>query len=89
MRNDTLQQLVDEVNFFCHNSEDSLKDAREQMGLMLERMLMSNECYEGYTYLNDRMMADSKQGMTVGIRHNSESGRADFTDTDHTRVRYS
>lgn len=86
-----IEYVIDMINAFLLDSEDSLKDAREQMGMLAERILMDTERYNGFRYLSVNDMKDSVGGTTVGIRFDVDPAhrfRPHFEDTDHTRSKY-
>jgi len=81
-----LSDLICIVNDFNLNSADELKVAREHMSNMLSTLLMDNNVYNGFTYLDQDQMKKSKQGTTCGIYFHN--GNWIFTGTDKSRVRY-
>lgn len=86
-----IEYVIDMINAFLLDSEDSLKDAREQMALLAERILIDTKRYGGFRYLSADDMKDSVSGTTVGIRFDNDRGptqHAHFEDTDHTRSKF-
>jgi hypothetical protein len=78
--------LIDRVNEFLFHSPDDQAQARSQMAMFLEKILMDNGQYQGFNYLNPNQMLMSQEGTTYGVRW--EDNNPIFTDTDHTRTRY-
>jgi len=78
------------VNAFLFNSEDSMKDARDQMSMLLENVLMETGNYDGFRYISRVEMQESKMGATFGIELNCPdlTTEQQFHNTDYTRKQY-
>lgn len=87
-----VEVLRKDVNDILRNSEDVNHDGREALINLIERVLHATGNYRGFGYLNAEDMKNSVNGVSVGIGpHVSDSPediRAQFLDTDHTRVRF-
>jgi len=82
----SIKWLLEHVNKFNATSVDAMKEAREAKNMLLERILMDADVYQGYGYLNHNQLEGD--AMSVGIREQRPDGSWNFDDTDHTRVVY-
>lgn len=82
----SIHSLIERVNKFNATSADCYKTEREGKNMFLEQILHDAGVYSGFAYLSERELSDD--AMSVGIREQFEDGSWNFTDTDHTRVKY-
>ena len=81
-----IEFLINQVNSMILNSVDSARDERIALGLFIERVLMEHGCYKGFRYLDEIDMEKSTNGMSNGIRRNTDGDK--WEDTDLSRVMY-
>ena len=81
-----IEFLIDQVNSMILNSVDSARDERIALGLFIEKVLMEHGCYKGFRYLDEIDMEKSTNGMSNGIRRNTDGDK--WEDTDLSRVMY-
>jgi hypothetical protein len=81
-----IEFLINQVNSMILNSVDSARDERIALGLFIERVLMEHGCYKGFRYLDEIDMEKSTNGMSNGIRRNTDGDK--WEDIDHSRVMY-
>jgi len=81
-----MKDLIEYVNNFNAKSLDSCKDEREGKNHMLEVFLMKTGNFNGFKFLTKQEL--SHDAISVGIREPFENGNVNFTDTDHTRIKY-
>ena len=82
-----INDLKERANHFLKHSVDSNKEGRLAVAMFFSGILMSCNRYNGYNFLDARMMKDSNCGTTVGIK-DGETVQERFEDTDHTRRYY-
>ena len=81
-----IEFLINQVNSMILNSVDSARDERIALGLFIEKVLMEHGCYKGFRYLDEIDMEKSTNGMSNGIRRNTDGDK--WEDTDLSRVMY-
>ena len=82
-----INDLKERANHFLKHSVDSNKEGRLAVAMFFSGILMSCNRYNGYNFLDARMMEDSNCGTTVGIK-DGETVQEKFEDTDNTRRYY-
>jgi hypothetical protein len=82
-----IEFLIDQANSMILNSVDSARDERIVLGLFIEKVLMEHGCYKGFRYLDEIDMEKSTNGMSIGVRRNTDGDK--WENTDHSRVKYS
>jgi len=93
-----VEKLKDKVNGMIRDLPDSDIAGRIALQTIIENVLMDSGNYRGFSYLDTRDMTDSRGGTTVGVNtidpnldwtgKSSARHKAQFDNTDHTRVRY-
>jgi hypothetical protein len=82
--------LKKHANDMLRNSDDSKKEGRIAIALLLEKILMDAGAYHGFGYLGEK---EVPKGHTYGINHDNEGNVVDdykerFLNTDDTRRCY-
>ena len=78
--------LIDQANSMILHSVDSAVSERTAIALFIENVLMEHGCYKGFRYLDENDMEKSNNGMSVGIRRNTDGDM--WENTDRSRVSY-
>jgi len=76
------------VNDFCLHSADNKQQAREYLGLYLEKILVETNNYKGFNYLTREMMKNSREGLSIGMNDLTLPYEERFENTDYTRIYY-
>jgi hypothetical protein len=82
-----INNIKEKINGIILNSEDSQKETRAVLGLLLEEILMETNKYKGFKYLTKRDMGLSYSGTTIGI-NDDQKDKTLFEGTDPTRIYY-
>ncbi len=81
-----IQFLIEQANSMILHSVDAAIGERIALGLFIEKVLMEHGCYKGFRYLDESDMEKSSNGMSVGVRKNTDDDK--WENTDHSRVMY-
>lgn len=79
-----VKDIVQRSNHFFKHSKDDLKEARKAVFHFVSGILMNNNCYNGFMYLDHN---DSIYGNSLGIVYHA-NGEGKHAYPDETRVAF-
>jgi len=90
----SVEMIKNQVNEMLLHGMDDDQRTREALIALIEPILMDSGNYSGFRFLGKTDMEKSKNGTTVGINQTAwdstydKDSKAQFNNTDHTRVKY-